>query len=126
MGICRRDFLRCLGAAAPLGLVAAVPIRPKLLVLVVLEQIKGDALDGILPQLGPNGFKKLLYQSAHFPDCRHLASTFTGSTLATLATGAWPAQHGIVADSWFEGGVVTQASSEALLATTLTAQIAAF
>jgi hypothetical protein len=42
-----------------------------------------------------------------------------------LATGAWPAQHGIVADSWFENGAVTPASGESLLATTLTAQIAA-
>jgi len=66
-----------------------------------------------------------MYQGAHFPDCRHLASTFTSSTLATLATGAWPSQHGIVADSWLESGVLTRASSESLLATTFTAQVAA-
>jgi hypothetical protein len=66
-----------------------------------------------------------MYQGAHFPGCRHLASTFSSSTLATLASGAWPAQHGIVADSWFEGGTVTPASAESLLATTLLAQVAA-
>jgi hypothetical protein len=66
-----------------------------------------------------------MYQGAHFPDCRHLASTFTASSMATLATGAWPAQHGVVADSWLEGGVVTQASGESSMATTLTAQVAA-
>jgi hypothetical protein len=66
-----------------------------------------------------------MYQGAHFPDCRHLASTFTSSSLATLATGTWPAQHGIVADSWFERGAVTPASAEAMLATTLIAQVAA-
>jgi hypothetical protein len=44
-----------------------------------------------------------------------------------LATGAWPAQHGIVADTWFDRAArkPVRASEEALLATTLTAQIAA-
>jgi hypothetical protein len=66
-----------------------------------------------------------MYQGAHFSDCRHLASTFPSSTLATLACGAWPSQHGIVADTWLEGGAPTPASAEALLATTLAAQVAA-
>jgi hypothetical protein len=64
---------------------------------------------------------------AHFPDCRHLASSFSTASLATLATGSWPAQHGIVADSWFDRGTrrSVPASSESLLATTLCAQVAA-
>jgi hypothetical protein len=102
-------------------------IRPKLLVLVVLEQIRGDLLEELLPQFGQNGLRKLLYKGAHFPDCRHLASTFTSASLATLATGAWPSEHGIVADTWFDraAALMVPASAEALLATTLTAQIAA-
>jgi hypothetical protein len=69
----------------------------------------------------------LLENGAYFPDCRHLAASYTSSTLATLATGAWPAQHGIVADTWFDRATrkPVRASEEALLATTLTAQIAA-
>jgi hypothetical protein len=69
----------------------------------------------------------LLESGAYFPDCRHLAASYTSSTLATLATGAWPAQHGIVADTWFDRTArkPVRASEEALLATTLTAQIAA-
>ena len=114
-----------MGAALPLGALRAAVTRPKLLVLVVLEQLRSDALDGLLPQFGPNGLKKLLSKSAQFPNCEHLASTFSSSTLATLATGAWPAQHGIVADAWLENNSVTQASAEALLATTLLAQVAA-
>jgi len=47
--------------------------------------------------------------------------------MATLATGAWPSQHGIVADSWYDRGAKNPvpASGEALLATTLCAQVAA-
>lgn len=124
MDICRRDFTRWMALGLPWRLRAASN-RPKLLVLVLLEQFRGDPLDQFVAQFGQNGLRKLLYRGAHFPDCRHLASTFSGSTLATLATGAWPAQHGIVADSWFENGSVATASAESLLATTLVAQIAA-
>jgi hypothetical protein len=118
MGICRRDFAKWMLAGIPARLVASVN-HPKLLVLVVLEQVRGNALEELSSQFGPNGLRKILYKSAQFADCRNAASTFSSSSLATLATGAWPAQHGIVADSWLERGGVTNASSEVLIATTL-------
>ena len=126
MDICRRKFGACILA----GLTSrawALPPRPKLLVLVVLEQIRRDYLDALGGQAGPGGLRRLLENGAYFPDCRHLAASYTSSTLATLATGAWPAQHGIVADTWFDRAArkPVRASDEALLATTLTAQIAA-
>jgi hypothetical protein len=89
--------------------------------------MRQDYWDSAGAQLGSGGLRRILLKGAHFPDCRHLASTFPASTLATLATGAWPAQHGIVADSWYDrtAGSAVPASPEALLATTLTAQVAA-
>jgi hypothetical protein len=112
------------GMAAAAG---AFPLRPKLLVLVVLEQFRPDYIDELWGQFSPGGFRKILGQGAYFPDCRHLASTFPASTLATLATGAWPAQHGIVADRWYDRGTrrLAGASGQELLATTLAAQVAA-
>ena len=115
--------MRWLGAASAVGILRAA-IRPKLLVLLVIEQLRGDALEALNPLLTQNGLRKLLYKGAYYPDCRHLASAFSASSLATLATGAWPAQHGIVADSWFEGPAVVPASAETLLATTVAAQAA--
>jgi hypothetical protein len=43
-----------------------------------------------------------------------------------LATGTWPSQHGVVADSWYDRSArrVVRASDEALQATTLTAAVA--
>jgi Type I phosphodiesterase / nucleotide pyrophosphatase len=66
-------------------------------------------------------------RGAHFPDCRHAASAFSATAVATLATGAWPSQHGIVADLWFDRASkkVVPARVEALDATTLAAQAAA-
>jgi hypothetical protein len=77
--------------------------------------------------LGPNGLRKILEKGAYFPDCRNAASTFSASAVATVATGAWPAQHGIVADSWYDDASkkLAPAGEEALLATTLAAQVAA-
>jgi arylsulfatase A-like enzyme len=91
-----------------------------------LEQVRPDHLDAAWSQLAPGGLRRLLERGAFFPDCRHLASSFSASTLATLATGAWPAQHGIVSDRWYDrvAHAPVSASDEYLEATTLAAQVA--
>lgn len=97
------------------------------MVLVLIEQLCQDHLDALSGQFGQNGLRRVLSKGAHFPDCRHLASTFSSSSIATLATGAWPSQHGIVADSWYDPAARAQvaAASEELLAGTLCAQVSA-
>src|SRR5664279_2662361 len=101
MGICRRHFNLSLLAGASAGLLKGLSPRPKLLVLVVLEQMRQDYLDSVAGQFGQGGLRRILLNGAHFPDCRHLASSFSASSIATLATGAWPAKHGIVAGNWY-------------------------
>jgi Type I phosphodiesterase / nucleotide pyrophosphatase len=126
MDICRRSFGACvLGSLAARAL--AAPSRPKLLVQVVLEQFRPDYLDSAWGLFGQGGFRRLLEKGAYFPNCRHAASTFSASTLATLATGAWPSEHGIVADSWYDDASkkLAPANEESLLATTLAAQVTA-
>ena len=103
MGICRRDFGKCVLGGIAGTLLGAAP-RPKLLVIVLLEQFRTDYLDLVRPQLAPGGFRRLFEKGAFFPNCLHEASTFSVDGIATLATGAWPAQHGIVADLWYERG----------------------
>jgi hypothetical protein len=125
MDICRRKFGACILAGLASRAIA-LPPRPKLLVLLVLEHLRPDYLDAVWGQVGPGGLRRIVEGGAFFPDCRHLASSFSSTTLATLATGAWPAQHGIVADTWYDRASrkPVRASDEALLATTLTAQVA--
>lgn len=125
MGICRRHFGKYLlggVAGSMLGSVA----RPKLLVIVVLEQFRPDYLDSVRPQLAPGGFRRLLEKGAFFHNCLHRSSTFSSTGIATLATGAWPAEHGIVADLWYDKTTmrVVHPVDEELLATTFAAQIA--
>ena len=127
MAICRREFTLGILAGTALSSLKALAPRPKLLVLVLLEQLRGDHLETLAPQFGADGIKKILSKGAHFPDCRHLASTFSSSSIATLATGAWPAQHGIVADNWFDARThaLVSASEEVLRSGTLCAQVEA-
>ncbi len=126
MRICRRD----LGRLAVAGLATrafGLSGRPKLLVLVLLGQFRSEYLDSIRSQLAPGGFRKLLEKGTVYYNCMNRASTFPASSLATVATGAWPAQHGIVADRWYDRSTSTpvRAADQPLLATTLLAEIAA-
>jgi len=128
MDICRRKFGACILAGLGAGLTrraSALPPRPKLVVLVVLEQIRPNYFDAVWGQVARGGLRRLVENGAYFPDCRHLASTFPNTSLATLATASWPAQHGIVADRWYdrrERGPV-RATADALLATTFAAEV---
>jgi hypothetical protein len=66
-----------------------------------------------------------LEKGTYFHNCLHRASTFSATGVATLATGAWPAQHGIVADRWWESyRRLVAAADERMLATTLAAEVA--
>ncbi len=105
----------------------AASSRTRLTVMVLAESLRADSLDPGNPRLAPGGFRRLLEKGAWFPDCRHLSSTFSACGIANLATGAWPSQHGIVADSWYDraAGRPVAASDEDLLATTLGAQAVA-
>ena len=125
MGICRREFGACLAGGLAAGLLRGAGTRPKLLVLVVLEQFRSDYLSQVRGQLAPGGFRFLAEKGAVFHDCRNLASTFPSSSIATLATGTWPAQHGIVADYWYDRALRKQVrgTEEDLVATTLASQI---
>jgi hypothetical protein len=126
MGICRRDFAKyVLGGTA--GALLGATLRPKLLVIVLLEQFRPDYLDAVHPQLAPGGFRRLSEKGAFFYNCYHTASTFSSTGIATLATGGWPAQHGIVADRWYDRtvGRPISPSDEELQATTFAAQVAA-
>lgn len=99
MILTRRIFL---ASAASAVSVFALPPRPKLMVLLVAEQFRSDYFDSHAPNLSPGGFKRLLTAGAYFPNCFQQAATFTSSGLATIATGAYPSTHGIVADRWFD------------------------
>ncbi|MGB7763309.1 MAG: alkaline phosphatase family protein [Bryobacteraceae bacterium] len=126
MDICRRTFTLSMMGGMSFKAWGLAP-RPNLFVWILIELLRPDFLETAWSKLSNGGFRRLLTSGAYFPDCRHLASTFPATALATLATGAWPAEHGIVADLWWDNRWrrTVKASEEEMLATTVAGQIAA-
>ena len=104
----------------------ALPRRPKLFVFLIAEQFREVYLERTERPLEPGGFRRLMEEGIYYPDCRLTASGFTASGLATLATGAYPQLHGIIADQWFDrqAGAPVRARAEMLEATTLADELA--
>src|SRR6202163_1122664 len=75
--------------------------RPKLIVVIVIDQFRGDYLERYRDQLGEGGFRLLLDRGAYFADCYYnYANTMTAPGHATLFTGAYSSGHGILANEW--------------------------
>ncbi|MBL8822231.1 MAG: alkaline phosphatase family protein [Planctomycetia bacterium] len=83
---------------------------PKLLLLVVFDQLRGDYLQRWSELYGENGFKKLMQEGRWYSNCHYPYSmTVTGAGHATLGTGCTPAQHGIVENDWYDRSTRTEA-----------------
>jgi predicted AlkP superfamily pyrophosphatase or phosphodiesterase len=78
------------------------PARPKLVVLLVVDQMRGDYVDKFLGQW-TGGLKRLVEEGAWFRDAAYpYAATETCVGHATVSTGAFPATHGMVANAWWD------------------------
>src|SRR6266481_7764795 len=76
--------------------------RPKLVVLLVVDQMRGDYVDKFRGQW-TGGLKRLLDEGAWFREAAYpYATTETCVGHATISTGAFPATHGIVANAWWD------------------------
>ena len=77
--------------------------RPKLIVVIVIDQLRGDYLDRYHDQFGPGGFRLFLERGAYFPDCNYdYANTRTAPGHATLFTGTYTSGHGIIGNEWWD------------------------
>jgi hypothetical protein len=77
--------------------------RPKLVVMITIDQLRGDMPWRFQDRFGDNGFRYLLdngtaFSNAHY---RH-STTFTAVGHATLATGGNGAQHGLAGNDWYD------------------------
>lgn len=79
------------------------PHRPKLVLILVIDQFRYDYLLRFRQQFVEGGFNLLLTGGASFTDCRYdYATTATGPGHATLLTGAYPNTNGIVGNDWYD------------------------
>ena len=77
--------------------------HPKLVVVIVIDQFRGDYLERYRDQFGDAGFRFLIDHGAYFPNCNYnYANTRTAPGHSTLFTGAYSNGHGIAANEWWD------------------------
>lgn len=92
------------------------PEQPRLIVGIVVEQMRSDYIRRFWDKFGEGGFKRLVGEGSY---CRNAGYNHffmqTAVGYATVYTGTIPANHGIVADEWFDrvaGKMQTAVSDE--------------
>ena len=82
--------------AASVTLLSATGRAPRLIVVLVVDQFRGDYVDKFQQQW-TGGLKRLLDDGAYFGQANYeYAETVTCAGHATISTGAWPSAHGMI------------------------------
>jgi len=79
------------------------PTKPKLIVGIVVDQMRFDQLYKYEEKYSDNGFKRLMkegynYKNAHY----NYIPTVTASGHASIYTGTTPSTHGIIGNNWYD------------------------
>ena len=82
---------------------AQLSVKPKLVVGIVVDQMRYDYLTRFYSHYGDGGFKRMINQgfnckNNHF----NYAPTSTGPGHASVYTGTTPATHGIIGNNWYD------------------------
>lgn len=101
----RKNFLLMKKYIWPLllaSLALQAQTRPKLVVGVVVDQMKEEYLHRFAADFSDNGFKKLLQEGYVYSNMHYnYLPTYTAPGHASIYTGTTPAQHGIVSNEWY-------------------------
>lgn len=80
-----------------------IPNQPKLVVGIVIDQMRFDYVYRFMDRFGEDGFKRLINQGYN---CRNAnfnyTPTYTGPGHASIYTGTTPSVHGIIANKWYD------------------------
>ncbi|MEH0740823.1 alkaline phosphatase family protein [Vibrio cholerae] len=88
--------------SAPLTVVAQ-EAKPKLVLQVTVDGLRGDLLDRYKHNFGDGGFRYLMDQGTHFTNAHYQhGNTETIVGHVSLATGAPPSVHGMVGNVWYD------------------------
>jgi len=91
------SFVKLLGQGAYLP-----PDKPKLVIAIVVEELKYDQLEKLRDKLNENGIKRLINEGTYFKNASYqYMLTQSAPGHATISTGAEPSFHGITSDDWY-------------------------
>jgi len=78
------------------------PDKPRLVIGIVVEELKYDQLEKFRDKLGEDGIKKLINEGTYFKNASYdYMLTQSAPGHATISTGAEPSAHGITSDDWY-------------------------
>ncbi|NMH27785.1 alkaline phosphatase PafA [Flavobacterium silvaticum] len=101
----RSFFLAVFLSMTSLSFCQKQPRQPKLVIGIVVDQMRADFVYRFDQYYGEGGFRRFLSQGF---DCRNTnynyQPTITGPGHAAIYTGSVPAYNGIVANDWFDRG----------------------
>jgi len=101
--VCVFTFLAAFLSISTLSSASAYNGHPRLVVVIVIDQFRGDYIERYRDQFSEDGFRLFLDHGAYFPDCNYnYANTRTAPGHSTLFTGAYTSGHGIVANEWWD------------------------
>lgn len=76
--------------------------KPKLIVGIVVDQMRYDYITRYWNKFGENGFKKLVKEGFNCSNTHYnYVPTYTGPGHTSIYTGTTPASHGIISNSWY-------------------------
>jgi predicted AlkP superfamily pyrophosphatase or phosphodiesterase len=77
--------------------------KPKLVLFLSIDQLRGDYLPEMEDRLGEGGFRYLMDNGAWYTEAQFAhASTYTATGHATLVTGTNAHKHGMVGNQWMD------------------------
>ena len=77
--------------------------KPKLVVGIVVDQMRYDYIYRFWDDFGNDGFKRLINEGHFFRNAQFgYVPTYTGPGHASIFTGTTPSVHGIIANNWYE------------------------
>jgi len=92
--------------------------RPRLVLLIVVDQFRYDYLERFGDLFVANGLKRLLRDGASWTQSNYdHMPTYTAPGHATMMTGAWPAESGIIGNEWLDrasGKRITSVTDESV------------
>ncbi len=108
----RKVFLLCLTLCllqcknspdSPVEISTASSKQPKLVVGIVIDQMRFDYLTRFESKFVAGGFKRLMASGYHFKNAHfNYVPTYTGPGHASIYTGTAPMNHRIVSNNWYD------------------------
>ncbi len=82
--------------------------KPKLVIGIVVDQMRYDYLTRYWDKYGERGFKKLVNEGFNCQNANYnYMPTYTGPGHASIYTGTTPENHGIIANNWYNKSLNT-------------------